>query len=228
MISGAPGVEERADNLVLHHRVGAFSTQREIFERITVAATCLDDSLTAFREIDRCLGAAMAHKRPVYIELPRDRVTTVPRYRDAEPIETPRSNAAALEEALNEARELLGRARQPVILAGVEVHRFGLRKQVIAFAERHQIPICSTLLSKSVVSELHPLYLGVYEGAMGRADMRRYVEDSDCLILLGAFMTDMDLGIYTAKLDPNGGSSRAARTCGSAIITSTRCCFRTS
>jgi len=202
-ISGAPGVEERADNLLLHHRVGAFDTQREIFERITVAATCLDDPLTAFREIDRCLGAAMAHKRPVYIELPRDRVTTVPPYRDAEPVEELQSNKAALDEALAEARELLGRARQPVILAGIEVHRFGLRKQVLAFAERHKIPICSTLLSKSVVSELHPLYLGVYEGAMGRADMRRYVEDSDCLVLLGAFMTDMDLGVYTAKLDPN-------------------------
>jgi indolepyruvate decarboxylase len=108
-----------------------------------------------------------------------------------------------LKEALGEARELLGRARQPVILAGIEVHRFGLRQQVLAFAERHKIPICSTLLSKSVVSELHPLYLGVYEGAMGRDDTRRYVEDSDCLILLGAFLTDMDLGIYTAKLDPN-------------------------
>jgi TPP-dependent 2-oxoacid decarboxylase len=44
-----------------------------------------------------------------------------------------------------------------------------LRKQVLAFAERYQIPICSTLLSKSVVSELHPWYLGVYEGAMGRS-----------------------------------------------------------
>jgi len=203
VISGAPGVEEREENLLLHHRVGAFSTQREIFERITVAATCLDDSLTAFREIDRCLGLAVAQKRPVYIELPRDRVTTVPRYQHVEPIEPLQGNEAALKEALEEAGELLARAKQPVILAGVEVHRFGLRKQVIAFAERHKIPICSTLLSKSVVSELHPLYLGVYEGAMGRDEMRRYVESSDCLILLGAFMTDMDLGIYTAKLDPN-------------------------
>jgi indolepyruvate decarboxylase len=203
VISGAPGVEERAENLLLHHRVGAFSTQREIFERITVAATCLDDSLTAFREIDRCLSAAVAQKRPVYIELPRDRVATVPPYTDVEPIEPLQSNAAALREALEEAGELLHRARQPVILAGIEVHRFGLRKQLLAFAERHRIPICSTLLSKSVVSELHPLYLGVYEGAMGRTDTRRYVEESDCLVLLGAFMTDMDLGIYTAKLDPN-------------------------
>jgi indolepyruvate decarboxylase len=203
VISGAPGVEEREENLLLHHRVGAFSTQLEIFERVTVAATCLDDTLTAFREIDRCLAAAVAQKRPVYIELPRDRVATVPPHQDVAPIEKLQSNPAALKEALTEASDLISRARQPVILAGVEVHRFALRKQVVAFAERHRIPICSTLLSKSVVSELHPLYLGVYEGAMGRADMRRYVEDSDCLILLGAFLTDMDLGIYTAKLDPN-------------------------
>jgi indolepyruvate decarboxylase len=82
------------------------------------------------------------------------------------------------------------------------VHRFRLRRELLAFAERHEIPICSTLLSKSVVSERHPLYLGVYEGAMGDEDVRRYVESSDCLILLGAILTDIDLGIYTAKLDP--------------------------
>jgi indolepyruvate decarboxylase len=202
VISGAPGVDERAENLLLHHRVGAFSTQREIFERITVAATCLDDTLIAFREIDRCLDAAAAHKRPVYIELPRDRVDVVPQRYDRAAAPKIKSHAAALAEALGEAAELIGRAEQPVILAGIEVHRFGLRKEVVSFAERHEIPICSTLLSKSVVSERHPLYLGVYEGAMGRADLRRYVESSDCLILLGAFLTDMDLGIYTAKLDP--------------------------
>src|SRR2546430_16651524 len=36
----------------------------------------------------------------------------------------------------------------------------------------------------------------------GRDDVRRYVETSDCVILLGAFMTDINLGIYTAQLDP--------------------------
>jgi indolepyruvate decarboxylase len=202
VISGAPGVNERAENLLLHHRVGAFSTQREIFERITVAATCLDDTLIAFREIDRCLDAAVAHKRPVYIELPRDRVDTVPSSHDRTPPGRRNSNAAALKESLTEAAGLIGQAQQPVILAGIEVHRFGLRDEVIAFAERHEIPICSTLLSKSVISERHPLYLGVYEGAIGRPGPRQYVEESDCLILLGAFLTDMDLGIYTAKLDP--------------------------
>src|SRR5437773_3740790 len=37
---------------------------------------------------------------------------------------------------------------------------------------------------------------------MGRDDVRRYVEISECVILLGAFMTDINLGIYTAQLDP--------------------------
>ena len=36
---------------------------------------------------------------------------------------------------------------------------------------------------------------------MGRDDVRRVVEDADCVVILGAFMTDINLGIYTAKLD---------------------------
>src|SRR5258708_18193525 len=36
---------------------------------------------------------------------------------------------------------------------------------------------------------------------MGRDDVRQYVEGSDCVILLGAFMTDINLGVYTARLD---------------------------
>ena len=35
----------------------------------------LDDPLTAFREIDRVLEAAVRYKRPVYLELPRDMIS---------------------------------------------------------------------------------------------------------------------------------------------------------
>jgi indolepyruvate decarboxylase len=37
---------------------------------------------------------------------------------------------------------------------------------------------------------------------MCRDSLRKYVEDSDCLIMLGAFLTDIDMGIFTANLDP--------------------------
>ena len=53
-----------------------------------------------------------------------------------------------------------------------------------------------------MISERHPLFAGIYEGAMGREEVTQFVEKSDCVLLLGAFMTDINLGIYTANLDP--------------------------
>ena len=88
-----------------------------------------------------------------------------------------------------------------MILAGVEIHRFGYQNKLIRLMEEKRIPAVTTLLGKSVIPESHPLYLGIYEGAMGREEVRRFVEDSDCVIILGAFMTDVNLGIYTANLD---------------------------
>jgi indolepyruvate decarboxylase len=202
VISGAPGMEERRSDPLLHHKVRDFNTQREVFEKITVATASLDDPLTAFREIDRCFEAAARYKRPVFLELPRDRVRTPALFPHKPSTERPTSDKAALREALQEATAAINASKRPVIVADVEIHRFGLQDEVLGLAQRHGIPICATLLGKSVVSEKHPLYLGVYEGAMGREFIRQYVEESDCVILLGAFMTDINLGIFTANLDP--------------------------
>ena len=201
VITGAPGMEERRNDPLLHHRVRDFSTQREIFEKITVASTALEDPLTAFREIDRVLDAVQRYKRPVYIEIPRDRVHVRALMPHTPMPVTPTSNDDALKAAVKAAAEKINAAKQPVILGGVEVHRFGLREQLLTLAEDHNIPFSTTLLGKSVLSEKHPLALGVYEGAMGRDGVRKYVEESDCVIMLGAFMTDINLGIYTASLE---------------------------
>ena len=202
VISGSPGITERRADPLLHHRVRDFNTQRDVFEKITVATASLEDELTAFREIDRCLDACVRYKRPVFLEIPRDKVLAEALH-DHHPLShNLQSDPDALAESLEEARVSIQAAKRPVIIAGIEVHRFGLREQVLKLAEQNNIPICATLLGKSVVSERHPLYMGIYEGAMGREEVRRYVEESDCVILLGAFMTDINLGIFTAKLDP--------------------------
>lgn len=202
VISGAPGMKEREKNPLLHHKVREFDTQKKVFEQLTIASTVLSDRQTAFQEIDRVLHAALRYKRPVYIELPRDQVSVPgnPHYKTAALHE--RSNPETLRAALAEAKEMINGARRPVILADVEVHRFALQDQLMKLVDNARIPIAATVLGKSVVGEQHPLYLGIYEGAMGREDVRQYVESSDCVIMLGAFMTDINLGIYTAHLDP--------------------------
>jgi indolepyruvate decarboxylase len=202
VISGAPGVKERERNPLLHHKVREFDTQKKVFEQLTIASTVLSDPQTAFPEIDRVLFSALRFKRPVYIELPRDLVAVPgsPHHKTREIHE--RSDPKSLRAALGEASEMINGARQPVILADVEIHRFGLQDQVIKLAQKTNIPVAATVLGKSVIGEHHSFYIGTYEGAMGREDVRVYVEGSDCVILLGAFMTDINLGIYTARLDP--------------------------
>lgn len=206
VISGAPGMNERQRNPLLHHKVRDFDTQLKVFEQLTEAATVLDNPQTAAREIDRVLDAAVRHKRPVYIELPRDMVNApipVPDRGETQPARpTPEPDAIALREAVAEALARINAAERPVILADIEIQRFGLQDELMRLVEGSNLPVAATILSKSVVREDHPLYLGVYEGAMGRREVTEYVEGSDCLIMLGVFMTDVNLGIFTAQLDP--------------------------
>ena len=201
VISGAPGIKERKKDALLHHKVRDFHTQQRIYDEITVATALLDEPFIAFNEIDRVLDAVYHYKRPGYIELPRDMVdvrgTLYRRPSTDDHLSDPDTLNAAVEDAVN----FINQSKNPVILAGVELHRFGYQNKLLKLVEEKRIPVVATLLGKSVMPESHPLYLGIYEGAMGRKEIREFVEDSDCVIILGAFMTDVNLGIYTANLD---------------------------
>ncbi len=202
VLTGSPGLGERVNNPLLHHLVRDFRTQLEVFEKLCVAGTELNDPLIAFREIDRVLDAVSRFKRPGYIEIPRDLVGAIPAApHKFETIETA-SDPDALDEAVTEAAHWISTCKKPVIIAGVELHRFGLQDELLALAEGSQIPMTATMLGKSVIRETHPLYAGLYEGVMGREEVTRFVEESDCVILLGTFMTDINMGIFTANLDP--------------------------
>ncbi|MFN2425269.1 MAG: alpha-keto acid decarboxylase family protein [Candidatus Binatia bacterium] len=201
VISGAPGLGERAHSPLLHHKVRDFQTQRQIFEKVTVAAVSLEDARTAPAQIDECLRACMRQKRPVFLELPRDMVDAPCAAPGEFVVPRPNSDKDVLRECLEEAAAMLRKARRPVILAGVEIHRFGLQEALVRLVERTGYPVAATILGKSVITELHPQYVGIYEGAMGREEVRRTVEGADCALILGAFMTDINLGVYTAHLD---------------------------
>jgi indolepyruvate decarboxylase len=201
MITGSPGLKERRNNPLLHHMVRNFRTQYDVFEKLCIAGTELDDPMTAFREIDRVLASCQRYKRPVYIEIPRDMVHVRPDVTPQYTMNQPKSDSRALAEAVDEAAKRIEQARQPVLLLGVELHRFGLQDLALKIAEQAKIPMAATMLGKGVVAETHPLYMGLYEGALGRDEVTKYVESSDCVVLLGTFMTDINLGIFTAELN---------------------------
>ena len=202
VVSGAPGRKDREKDPLLHHKVKTFETQRRVYDEVTVASTVLLDEQPAASEIVRCVDACVCHKRPVYIEVPHDMVDREIPVNGIAVRAPAESDPHALEAALEETLALIRAAKKPVILAGVELARYRTARLAVRMAEQMNIPIAADLLSKSAIPENHPLYIGVYGGAMSSDEhVRKYVESADCVLMLGTFITDMNMGIYTAKLD---------------------------
>ena len=195
VISGAPGMNERKEGMLLHHMVGSFNSQKEMFENITCASVVLDNPTTAGYEIDKAFEALHHFKRPIYIELPRDiakKSISYDVYKQGTPT-APETDPENLQEALGEIMAWIETAKKPVILAGVEVSRYGLGEKLVRFAEKTNIPVTTTLLSKSVVSERHSLFAGIYSGASSDEITKTLVEESDCLLMFGVMLTDLTL-----------------------------------
>lgn len=203
VISGSPGMNERKEHKLLHHMVRSFNCQKEIFEKITCASVVLDNPNSAGYEIDRAFEALKHNKQPIYIELPRDvakKSVKYDVYNFGTP-EAPETNEENLNDAIEETVEWVNKAERPAILAGVEIARYGLGKKLIKFAEKLNIPVATTLLSKSVIDETHPLFAGIYQGAASMEHTKKVVEESDCLLMFGAMLTDFSLAFRPAKFE---------------------------
>lgn len=202
VLVGGPRTTQRRSSMLLHHGVGDFGTMKRAYEAVTVASVLLDRAADAPQRIDHAIVRCMTEKRPVMIEIPADMVDAPCDPPGAFPgHEPPLSDASALAEGVDEALALLARARRPVILAGVELHRYGLMRELDALVAASRLPVATTLLGKTVISERHPQAIGVYEGYTSRDAVRAVVEGADVLLCLGAWMSDINFGVHSGLLD---------------------------
>ncbi len=95
----------------------------------------------------------------------------------------------------------LNRSQRPIIYAGIEIERFGLIEKLVALAEKLNLPVVTSLDGKTVFPETHRNFVGIYMGKVGSPEARDVVERSDCVLMLGAFMTDVSTGLFTARVD---------------------------
>jgi indolepyruvate decarboxylase len=201
-ICGGPSRADRDEHRLLHHTLGDYGVQVDVYRHVTQVAVGLSSAEDAPNEIDEAITACIRHRRPVFIEIPVDLAASP--CRAPEPLDldlAPHSDADVLAEAVGEAVAMLRAARRPVVLGGVEVHRFGLQAELEDFLDHVGYPMATALMGKSVIRETHPQYVGVYSGALSEEYVRRTVEEADCVLNLGAWMSDINLGIYTAQID---------------------------
>lgn len=201
-ITGSPATANYRTRPLLHHTLGDYQIPLRMFEKITAASTQLASGETAPAEIDRVLSACLLHQQPVYISLPSDVVMMKCNRPDAFLFPTPApSDPDALADAIKEALGMLGKAQKPVVIGGVELIRFKLQKAFAGFLDKTGFPYVTMMLGKTVLSEHHPQFIGLFEGDRSCAYVRERVESADCILQLGNLMTDLNTGGFTTNLD---------------------------
>ena len=205
VISATPGADMRditdMYDVLFHHSTGDLDSDRGIYSYVTVKAITLSTNVGAAEQIDELLVDAITDKRPVYIACYKE-VWGQPCER---PPQTPlkprvtRSPELALRNAVDQAWAQITKARQPLIFAGVEVLRFGLSDLLQRIIDASGFLYTTTTLGKSVLDEQGDKFIGTYSDAASIQSVRDIVMASDCVLTLGAIITDDYLAFIEAK-----------------------------
>jgi len=200
---GMPSVSTQRARRIVHHTLGNgnFDAYAEMTKPVVAASAILTPENAAC-QIERCIEAARACNRPVYMALPQD-------YADA-PLagellcvpETPSSDPGTLSAAIEAIAEKIDAAGSAVVLAGYLIARLGLRHVARALLERTSLPFATMFMDKTALDETLPGYIGLYDGRIMNPEVRDFVEGCDCVLNLGALWSDFNTGAFTAKIDP--------------------------
>jgi acetolactate synthase I/II/III large subunit len=126
-----------------------------------------------------------------------------PRFAQVPPFR-PEPDAASVRAALM----LLQEALKPVIVAGGGVRASGAARELVALAEKLQIPVATSLNGKDSINGSHPLSVGVV-GTYSRESANRVVAAADLVFFVGTeaggmtthFWTVPKLGVAAIQID---------------------------
>jgi indolepyruvate decarboxylase len=199
---GTPNISTQAARALMHHTLGngEYDTFRRMSEPVVCASAVMTPENVAY-ETERLIFEALYHRRPVYMAFPAD-LAVQPVLGEAQPISQPRSNPQMLAAAADAIVAAVDMAGTACVLPGILVARAGLRKEMQAVIDASGLPFATMFMAKSVLDERQTAYAGMYDGALMNEGVRRFVEDSDLVIDVGAPMTDFNSGAFTARLDP--------------------------
>ena len=177
---------------VASHLLGTDAFQEIDVMNITVPVTKWNVQITRAEDICKTLAKAFyiaqsGRPGPVVVDITKDaqfaktnfnyeKCTEVRTYHPVPEIDITKIEDAAL---------LINAAKKPYILAGQGVTLSGASEELIAFAEKANIPVACTLLGLSGFPSDHPLYVG-YLGMHGNYGPN--VNTNECDLLIGVGM----------------------------------------
>ena len=207
---GTPSQRIVKQGLICHHTLGDQTYDR--FEAISAAACCVSARLTpdnAVIELERVIDKALEESRPAYLTLPMD-LALMPingKPISGEPLGSITQHQSVRHE-LNAAIELvmmrLATAEHSVVIPTTTLQRFGLSDSFNRFLEASGLPYATTPMDKALLSEDHPAFMGMYNGARSSPKaLEQVIEGADLLLDVGGLvMEDLNTGLWSDQLDP--------------------------
>ena len=207
---GVPSLRIIRQGLICHHTLGDRNYDR--FEAISAAASCVSARLTpenAVIELERVIDKALEESRPAYLTFPMDLalmpITGTPIH--GSPLGTINQHdsvAAELEAVLDLLEAQIASASTPVVLPTITLKRFGLVHAFESFLKATGMVYATTPMDKSLLSEEHPAYLGMYNGNRSTPpDLAGVVEQADLVLDFGGLVQeDLNTGLWSGSLDP--------------------------
>jgi sulfoacetaldehyde acetyltransferase len=156
--------------------------QLPIFSKITKYQAHVNNRARMAELTSRAFDRAMLELGPTQVNIPRDFF-----YGDIE-CEIPRplsiERGAGGESSLDQAAELLAKARFPVILAGGGIIMGDAQADAVALAELLQAPVCESYLHNDAFPSRHPLWCGPL-GYQGSKAAMKLIAKADVVLALG-------------------------------------------
>ena len=187
-----------------------------MFSATTKKSYVIEDPVTTCDILEEAINIAYdGRPGPVHIHVPKD-VTTmnVSNYRDIKLNIKPRlPEEKRIKDAVEALSEAVRDNKQIMALIGYGAIRSHAEEEITNFIEAFQIPFVTTMDAKGIISEDHPLSLGVY-GTSGDPGALKYFDNSDVVLAIGnsfaqnatfAFKEDLYDGkiLIHINIDPN-------------------------
>ena len=130
---------------------------------------------------------------PVLVDVTKDVTAAKADFKQLVVKENVRITDTIREEDIDKACAMIKAAKKPVVFVGGGAVISGANKELKAFVERIDAPVCDTLMGKGAFSGEHPYYMGML-GMHGTKTANLTVTDCDLLVVLGARFSDRVTG----------------------------------
>ncbi len=130
---------------------------------------------------------------PVLVDIPKDVTAAVTEYVYKEPAKIEPVSSTITQEALEEAAELIKKAKKPYIFVGGGAVISGASEELKEFVDKVDAPVCDTLMGKGAYDGTDADYTGML-GMHGTKTSNLGVSRCDLLIAVGTRFSDRVLG----------------------------------